>query len=83
MVVNGKALVEAERARIKAETANGIPAADKARRLDQLSRQIMQACARHELSVSASEGDGFLLLPRSVHPEFVIATVKQLEQIAR
>jgi hypothetical protein len=80
MIANPKALLDSERVRIRAETANGVPAADKARRLDQLRRQILQAAARRELLVRDLEGDNFMVRP--VHPELVVYRRAEVERLA-
>ncbi len=48
MVVGADKLLQAERQRIEAQ-GEGMSAADKARRLDELRRQILQTAAKREL----------------------------------
>ena len=81
MVVDADKLLKAERQRIAAE-GEGMSAADKARRLDQLRGAILKAAARRELAVRQIEGDGEFL-PRPVHPELAICQRRQVEQLAR
>lgn len=80
MVANGKALLDSERVRVKAMTDGGIAVADKHQRLADLKRAILRTAARRAKLVR-STGE---FLPRSaVHPELVIATGAELEQLAR
>src|SRR5580693_6250530 len=71
LVANRKAVVDSERARIKAQTEGGISATDRQRRLDQLRAAILRASANRELLVRATEGDGEFQ-PRVIHPELAI-----------
>ena len=49
-----------------AAQGEGLSAADKARKLDQLRGAILTAAAKRELTLRAIEGTEFL--PRPVHP---------------
>src|SRR5215475_11954028 len=49
VVANRKALLDSERARVKARTEGGISATDRQRRLDQLRAAILKAAAKREL----------------------------------
>ena len=81
IVANKKALLDAERQRVKAAT-EGLSSADKARRLDQLRAAVLRAAAKRELLVREREVAGEFQL-RPVHPEFVIFQRADLEQLAR
>jgi predicted nucleic acid-binding Zn-ribbon protein len=80
MVVGGDRLLRTERARIEAQ-GEGLTAADKARRLEQLRHQILQAAARRELAVREIECDGEFQ-PRVIHPELAIYKQAAVERLA-
>jgi hypothetical protein len=81
MVVGADQLLQVERQRIEAQ-GEGMSAADKARKLDQLRRQILQAAARRELALRQIERTEFM--PRAaVHPELAIYKQAAVEQLAR
>ena len=80
MVANGKALSDSERARVKAVTANGIAAADKRQRLDQIRAAILKAAARREIEARKVEGTEFMARP--VHPELIVCRQGDLERLA-
>jgi 4-hydroxyphenylpyruvate dioxygenase-like putative hemolysin len=80
MVVNSAALLKAERQRIEAQ-GEGLTAAEKARRLDQLRAAILRASANRELLVRATEGDGEFQ-PRVIHLELAIYTQAAVERLA-
>lgn len=80
MVANRPALIDAERARIKAATAGGLSQADRTKRLDQLRAAILMAAARKEIALRQIEGTEFQM--RSVHPEFVVFRRAEVERIA-
>ena len=81
MVANGKALLDSERARIKAETANGVTAADRARRLAELRAAVLKLAARRELALREVERDGEFQ-PRVIHPELAIYKEAAVERLA-
>ena len=72
MVIDADKLLKAEHQRIAAE-GEGMSAADKARRLDQLRGAILKAAARRELAVRQI----------AVHPELAVCQRRQVEQLAR
>jgi len=80
MTVGADKLLQAERKRIAAQ-GEGLAAADKARRLEQLHGAILHAAARRELAVREIEGEGFV--PRPVHPELAIYKRTAVEALAR
>lgn len=80
MVANRKALMDSERARVKAATDGGLSRADKARRIEELRRQLLRAAAKHELALRDVEGDGFMVRP--VHPELLIYRRADVERLA-
>jgi hypothetical protein len=80
MVAGGDKLLQVERQRIEAQ-GEGMSAADKARRLDQLRGAILKAAAKRELALRAIEGTEFM--PRTVHPELAIYRQAAVEQLAR
>jgi len=67
LVANKKAVLDSERARIKAQTEHGISAADKRQRIAELRAAILKAAAKRELELRKVEGAEFM--PRPVHPE--------------
>jgi hypothetical protein len=79
MVTAGDKLLRAERQRIE-QQGEGLTAADKARRLDQLLGAILRTAARRELAVREIEGDGFMVRP--VHPELLVYKRADLERLA-
>jgi hypothetical protein len=64
-----------------AAQGEGLTAADKARKLDELRRQILRAAAQRELSMRQIEADGFM--PRPVHAELSIYERSAVERLAR
>jgi hypothetical protein len=82
MVANPKALLDSERARIKAQTEGGISATDRQRRLDQLRAAILRAAGQRELALREVEGEGEFL-PRPVHPELAIFRHGEVERLTR
>ena len=81
VVANKKALLDSERARIKAATEGGIAAPDKARRLEELRRAILKAAAKRELFVREIEGSEFLRRP--THAELAVFKQADVERLAR
>jgi hypothetical protein len=79
MAAGGDKLLQVERQRIEAQ-GEGMSAADKARKLDQLRGAILKAAAKRELALRAIEGVEFL--PRPVHPELVVFTQAAVERLA-
>ncbi|SEP47917.1 hypothetical protein SAMN02990966_06933 [Rhodospirillales bacterium URHD0017] len=79
MVIGADKLLKVERERIAA-AGEGLSAPDKARRLDRLRHQILQAAARRELLVRDLEGDNFMVRP--VHPELAIYNRTAVERLA-
>lgn len=82
MVANRKAILDAERARIKAQTEHGISAAAKQRRLDELRASILKAAAKRELALREIERAGEFQ-PRPVHAELAILKLREIERLAR
>lgn len=82
MVVGADKMLKAERQRIEAQ-GEGLTAADKARRLDELRAAILKAAARRELLIREEndERDDFLV-PRPIHPELAIFTQAEIERLA-
>jgi hypothetical protein len=80
MVVGADKLLRAERERI-AQAGEGLSGADKARRLDQLRRQVLQVAARRELALREVEGEGEYR-PRDAHPELAIFRQADVERLA-
>jgi hypothetical protein len=81
VVANRKAVVDSERSRVRAATEGGMSVTDKQRRLDQLRGAILQASAKRELLVRATEGDGEFQ-PRVIHPELAIYKQAAVERLA-
>jgi hypothetical protein len=81
MVVGAEKLLKIERQRVEQE-GEGLAAVDKARRLDELRRQILRVAARRELALREIERDGEFLARPAVHPELVIYPHADLEQLA-
>jgi len=79
MVIDAEKILKTEHQRIAAE-GEGLSAADKARKLDELRRAILRTAAKRELATRATEGDGFL--PRVVHPELAIYKRTAVERLA-
>jgi hypothetical protein len=71
MVANKKALLDSERARVKAQTEGGISATDKQRRLADLERALLKAAAKRELLLREQETAGEFSA-RPVHPELAV-----------
>jgi hypothetical protein len=82
MVVNPAALLKAERQRIEAQ-GEGLSAADKARRLDQLRAAILRASAKRELLVRAIEVEGEFAPRPPLHAELAVFTRAEVERLAR
>lgn len=80
MTVGSDKILKTERARIE-QQGEGMTAADKARRLQQLRGQILRAAARRELAVREVEGDGFM--PRPVHAELAVFGRTAVQALAR
>jgi hypothetical protein len=80
MVANRKAVLDSERARIRAATDGGLSQADRTRRLDQLRASILKAAANRELLVREIEGADFT--PRPVHPELLVYPQAEVERLA-
>ena len=57
-------------------------AADRVQQLAQVRRQIERQCAKREILLRQQEAPGEFR-PRAPHPEFVIAKITYLQQIAR
>jgi hypothetical protein len=83
LVANRKAVVDSERARIKAQTEGGISATDRQRRLDQLRAAILRASANRELLVRATEVEGEFLPRPGLHAELAVFTRAEVERLAR
>jgi phage-related tail protein len=81
MVVGADQLLRADRQRIEAQ-GEGMSAADKARKLAELRRQILCTAAKRELALREVEGDGEFQ-PRVTHPELAIYRLAVVEQLAR
>jgi hypothetical protein len=81
IVANKKAVLDSERARVKAQTEGGISATDKRRRLDQLRAAILRAAAQRELALREVEGEGEFR-PRDIHPELLIHRQADVERLA-
>jgi hypothetical protein len=81
LVANKKAVLDSERSRVGAATEGGMSATDRQRRLDQLRGAILQASAKRELLVRATEGDGEFQ-PRVIHPELAIYKQAAVERLA-
>ena len=82
MVANRKALLDSERARVKEQTANGIAAADKQRRLNELKRAVLRVAAKRELLIRATEVEGEFL-PRELHAELAVFRHDAVERLTR
>jgi hypothetical protein len=82
LVVGRKAVVEAERQRVKEQTAGGLSASEKQRRLEQLRGAILRAAAKRELALRAVEGVGEFR-PRAVHAELAVFKRADVERLAR
>jgi hypothetical protein len=80
VVANKKALIDAERQRIKAQTEGGISATDKQRRLDELRVAVLRLSAQRELLVREVEGREFHARP--VHAELVVYRQYDVERLA-
>ena len=80
MVIDPDKLMKSEHQRIAAQ-GEGISAADKARRLEELRRQILRTAARRELALREIERPGEFLPRPTVHPDFVVRPRGYLEQI--
>jgi hypothetical protein len=80
MVAAGDKLLKVERQRIEKQ-GEGLTAADKARKLDQLKAAILRTAAQRELALREVEGDGFL--PRPIHPELLVFPQAEVERLAR
>jgi|HubBroStandDraft_6_1064221.scaffolds.fasta_scaffold1476440_1 hypothetical protein len=83
MVTNKKAVIDSERARIKAQTEGGISATDKQRRLDQLRAAVLRASANRELLVRATEVEGEFAPRPGLHPELAVFRRADVERLAR
>jgi hypothetical protein len=83
MVANRKALMDSERARVKADTDAGISATDKQRRGAELRAAILKLCARRELLLRSEEADGAELRPRQPHAELFVFRQADVERLAR
>jgi hypothetical protein len=81
LVANKKAVIDAERQRVKEQTAGGLSASEKQRRLAELRGALLRAAAKRELALRAVEGAEFH--PRPVHPELVVYRQGDLERLAR
>jgi hypothetical protein len=79
MAAGGDKLLQVERQRIEAQ-GEGMSAADKTRKLDQLRGAILKAAAKRELALRAIEGAEFM--PRAVHPELAIYKQAAVERLA-
>ena len=79
MVAAGDKLLSVERQRIAAQ-GEGLSAADKTRKLDELRRAILRTAAKRELAVREIEHDDFF--DRPVHPELVVYARAEVERIA-
>jgi hypothetical protein len=82
LAANRKAIVDSERARIRAATEGGIGTADKARRLDEIRAAILRTAAKRELALRKVEGEGEFR-PRPTHPELLIFPQAEVERLAR
>jgi hypothetical protein len=83
LVANRKAVVDSERARIKAQTEGGISATDRQRRLDQRRAAIMRAAAKRELLVRGTEFEGDFLPRPPLHAELAVFTRAEVERLAQ
>jgi hypothetical protein len=81
MVTGGDKMLKAERARLEAQ-GEGMTAADKERRLDQLRLAILKAAAQRELMLREVEREGEFQPRPSVHAEMVVWKRGDLEQLA-
>ena len=81
MVANGMALLNSERARVRAATQGGVSAGDKARKINELRAAILRTAAKRELLLREREAPG-KSLPRDVHPELVIMLQATVERLA-
>jgi hypothetical protein len=79
MVVGADKILKVERQRIE-QQGEGLTAADKARKLDDLRRAVLHTAAKREIAVRAVEGGEFL--PRVVHPELAIYRQAAVERLA-
>jgi hypothetical protein len=80
MVVGAEQLLRVERQRIEAQ-GEGLSAADKARKLEQLRGAILKAAAKRELTLRAIEGAEFLPRP-GPHPELAVWKLAAVERLA-
>jgi hypothetical protein len=62
------------------QQGEGLAAADKLRKSNELRRQILRAAAKRELGLRA---EGAELMPRVIHPELAIYRQAAVEQLAR
>ena len=67
-------------ASVSRQQGEGLSAADKARRLDELRRAILRTAAKRELAVREIEGAEFM--PRAIHPELAIYKQAAVERLA-
>lgn len=79
MIVGSAAILKATHQRIAAQ-GEGLTAADKASKLNDIRRRVLSIAAKRELAVREIEGDGFMIRP--VHPELLIFPQAEVERLA-